>query len=505
MNNSFFPKPALLVGICIYNLFALPIWAQSNELAETVVEARLWEERSDRVPASTQRIEDLSNNATADIYLLQRLSANIGLEASSVQTRATIRGITGLDAGLQDPVGYYVNGVGLPLGGNQTPPLSMFESLELIKGPQGALYGRNTETGAIKLNSPTPDWFPSAEISINSFSVEGGDGESGGHILKFSGSNELIENRLAGRISFRGHDETGPMINQLDQSDQGGNINGGSFSAGLLWQSEQDTEVEFNILVDEQDPGRNRFRFDSGMAATDRFVTNADVEGFDDDSTRIYSNEIRHQFNRFELTAITGITDYERQFEIDLDATPAPLPATRLDLENTSVSQEIRISSATPDSEFNWLGGVYFYHESSDIEFEISPMFMTTDRNTEIEQNGRAVFGQLEYQFASNWRASFGGRYERIKQSGDQVRWRKPFGRWRSSRRCWSSSPSRAPSADRKYRRRHRRCRRWRRRRNPPQPWRLVSLRRSLCSHRQLSLLRYPHGAQEYHRRHQPS
>lgn len=120
------------------------------------------------------------------------------------------------------------------------------------------------------------------------------------------------------------------------------------------------------------------------------------------------------------LTSITGFSDYDREFSIDLDATTAALPQTTLDLTNQSASQEIRLASNN-HNRIQWLGGIYFYDEHSDIDFSISPQFNTTQRETRIDQNGKALFGQVEYAINKQWKITGGGRYEKIDQQGRQT------------------------------------------------------------------------------------
>ena len=390
-------------------------------LDEITVNARLWDEKIQQVPVSTSIIRPEKGSANLEINTLQNTTAGISLEESSVQTRVIIRGTSGVDGGLQDPVGYFINGVALPLGGNQLPSLFDIKSIELVKGPQGALYGRNTEAGAIKINSTDPSWSLSGNASLTSGIVDGANGNSPLNIVSGQISNTLIDKKLAGSLAFRIEDNQGPFINNADNDDTGGEIDNGTLSSGLTYLASDNTDIRFKSVIDKSDKGRNRFRFNDGINRTERFTTNTDTNGFDNENIGVHSLEVNHSFNHIELTSITGITDYERQFAIDLDATTATLPATKLTLDNRSVSQEIRLASDDPSSRIKWLGGIYTYKEDSDIAFSISPFFKTTSRSTTIDQTGKAIFGQAEFALNKQWRISAGGRYEKIEQTGSQT------------------------------------------------------------------------------------
>lgn len=385
------------------------------------VNARQWQEDSINAPVSSTVIEEqYLNNTNTDINIVSQHSANIALEQSSAQTRVSIRGISGIDNGLQDPVGYFVNGVALPLGGNQLPTLFNLKNIEIVKGPQGALYGRNTEAGAVKIESQDPTWEPSAFAEVSTAQIEGGKRDASSNSLSLGGANRLVGDTLAGSIALQLEDSEGSHYNDFDDSTTGSEVDKWSLSTGLTYYVSDNTDVEFKSIITKNEAGRNRFRFSTGPNQTDRFVTNTDTNGTQKIDTAIHSLKLIHNFEAFELTSITGLTDYSRDFEIDFDVTTIPLPPTQFDLSNNSLSQEIRLASNTEGRALKWLAGLYLYNESSNIDFSVSPMGLTRLRETNIDQDGQAIFGQLEYRFTPLWSASVGGRYESINQSGKQ-------------------------------------------------------------------------------------
>ncbi len=419
----------ILTVIC-YSFISSPSHAQtdqtdttkesSKQLKPIKVNARYWTEKQSEIPVSATVIKEQELDGT-DINILTTKTSNVAIESSSVQRRVSIRGSRGVDNGLQDPVGYFVDDVALPLGGNQLPPLFNLESLEIVKGPQGALYGRNTEAGAVKIKTKDPSWTPVNWGALSTGNIDGADGNASTHVVTAGVSNTLLRNKLAGSIAFRLEDTEGPYLNEPDGDRSGGEVDRNSFSAGLTYLISDKTDITLKSLLDNNDTGRNRFRYSDGINETDRFTTNTDSNGTEDTSNQIHSLKINHTFNEVELTSITGLTDYQREFKIDFDATTAPLPNTLLDLKNKAVSQELRLSFDTIDSKLKWLTGLYIYDEESDIDFSISPLFMTNQRVTQIDQEGQALFGQIDYHLASEWILSLGGRYEKIEQNGTQA------------------------------------------------------------------------------------
>ncbi|MGH1427159.1 MAG: TonB-dependent receptor [Arenicella sp.] len=428
--QKFFPiKTSLSIllftsSVSVYAVEEKTVTGESSitPLPSITVDARLWDEETNDVPGSVELIDDslLSRNHTNSVDVIANRASNVVIEESSAQTRVVIRGNAGIDLGLQDPVGYFVNDIALPLGGNQLPDISNFNQIQVLKGPQGSTYGRNTETGAIKLATRDIDWNLSRWLSASTGAVDGADGWTPTNRFAIGASNTLIPDVLAGSLGVNIEKTTGPYFNRLSGSDEGGEIERWSLQSGLHYMYNDHTDIQLKSIVEQNDKQRTRFRFQNGPAATDRFITNSNTEGFDDEKTAVHSLKITHEFANYELTSITGISDYERDFMIDLDATPAPLPATQFSLNDNALSQELRLSNLDKDSALRWLLGLYAYDQSTDIDFSISPFFVTTQRTTRINQTGIAGFGQVEYQLSPKLDVGVGLRVERTEQEGQQ-------------------------------------------------------------------------------------
>ncbi len=409
--------PAIYTALMVSPIGAAANTKPSESQVETVtVEARHWNETLTDVPASITVIQDIK--LTDGLDVLDSRIANVKIEQSSVQKRVVIRGISGIDGGLQDPLGYFVDGVALPMGGNQAPQLFNLEQLEVIKGPQGSLYGRNTESGLLKLTSKDPDWAPSFSASLSSALADGANERAPSHILSVRASNTLINESLAGSVALRLEKTKGPYFNLYDQGNDGGKTDGWTLSSGLQLLASDTTDIDFKSTLEKSKNGKSRMRYSTGRFATDRFTTNYNTPTFDDITTAIQSLRINHAFESVDLVSITGLTHYRRNFQADLDATSLPMPATLLDLNNDMLSQELRLSSAAREDNLRWLAGAYVYRESSDIAFQIGAP--RTLRQTRIDQTGVAGFGQLELDMTHKLSMTLGARLERVRQQGQQ-------------------------------------------------------------------------------------
>lgn len=412
------PFKPIILAVLFYvcpSIFA----AETNviQLETITVTARQWEESSIDAPVSTTLVtaEEI-DKSTSDIDIVLDKTANVALEDSGVQTRLSIRGLTGIDNGLQDPVGYFVNDVALPLGGYQAVPLFNLQSVEIVKGPQGTLYGRNTEAGALKINTAEPTWDFTNWFELSAGVEDGADGYAPTNVVSAGASNTLIEDKLAGNIAIRLEDTQGPYLNNYDDDTSGGEVEQLNLSTGFTYFLSDDTDISFKSVIEESDLGRNSFRY---LSSSDAYETDTNFNGSEEKSSAIHSFKINHSFDNMELVAITGFTDFERDFELDADATSSFSILSSLDLEDEALSQEVRLSSESDDGRLKWLGGVYVYSEESDINFTSG--FASTSRDTNIEQQGQSFFGQVEYELAPQWALSVGARQENIDQTGEQI------------------------------------------------------------------------------------
>ena len=392
---------------------------QPQHIETYTVTARHWQEPTLSVPASIDSF--VPNERQADLEQLDKHVSNVRIEQSSVQTRVAIRGSSGYDTSLQQPVGYYLDDIALPLGGTQLPVLFNLEQIEVIKGPQGDLYGRNSEAGVIKLRSFAPSWQPSGHLHLSSGVTDGANDYQPSNVLIARGSNALIDDRLAGSIALRVEQTQGPQLNLFNGDEQGGQRDNWAAAIGFDVFAGESTDIKWRSHIARQESGKAQMRYLTGANATPRFTTNYNTPTFDNSDSDIHSLRIDHQLGAYTLSAITGVTLFERDFAADLDLTPAPLPATTMQMDDRTLSQEFRLTN-DGQSALRWLAGLYFYQQETDVDFSIggSMMMPRTQRITHIDQTGIAGFGQLAWQINDQWEMTLGARAERIDKEGQQ-------------------------------------------------------------------------------------
>ena len=240
-------------------------------IEELVVTARKRSENMQDVPAAISAFsaEALQNNAAENIIEIENLTPNItinetsGLNPGSIQV--FVRGI-GNDAGFAQGVGIYVDDVYLNRVSGALLDLYDIERVEVLKGPQGNLYGRNTIGGAIKYISRAPTEEPEGSLEVKT----GSDS-----LIKVKGSisGALSDNLLAG-LSFSVTNRDGYQTNLFD----GGEYDSEDKSAirgTLLWNASDTVSVKLtaDIFQDNSDPViANRVAIEqTGAAGLDTF------------------------------------------------------------------------------------------------------------------------------------------------------------------------------------------------------------------------------------------
>jgi iron complex outermembrane receptor protein len=388
---------------------------------ETIeVEARQWRESVDKVPGSVDVLsgETIDNPLWSTLGAIPKISPNVQIEQSSVQSRVVIRGMTSANTALQDPVGYFVNGVALPYGASQAPQLFDLDQMMIAKGPQGSLYGRNTEAGAITVTTRDPDWTPTAWTRLDTSWRNGGERWSPALVAAARASGPVWDQTAAGSVAIRAETSDGVHRNLYDGSDTGGDVRRWTVSSGLTVRPGPDTDIAFKSVVERNDQGKQRMRYLTGQWATPAFTTNYNTPAWDDATTAVQSMRIDHRFDGVDLTSITGWTHYERDFQMDLETSPLATLPTLLSHRDDTWSQELRLASSDKAATVRWLAGLYGYRETAELDYRSGTPRVR--RLTEIDQAGFAGFGQVEVSLTDRLRAGVGARLEWIQQDGVQ-------------------------------------------------------------------------------------
>lgn len=336
--------------------------AQSREvesaLGSVVVTANKREENAQEVPTA---ISVLGGNDLQDRGIGRSASEVLNyVPNASANTQANGRPrwwIRGVGAGQQQidmasPVGIYLDDVYLSNATATGFPLFDLDRVEVLRGPQGTLWGKNTTGGAVNIISKKPS-FDAGENY-----VKADIGNYGSRIFEGAVGGELVSERVAGRLSFYDQDRDGYFRNtftgQRDGSQKDTAIRG-----QLLYQLTDNLEALLNIhRRDYKTDGSIQTVTGVGTGGAFRFgyvpsgkrkevAANADGKS---DSTQNGANlTFRWDLGGYTLTSITAYEDWDLNSLSDSDNSPLELSRGYTDAKSKQYSQEFRLASPRED------------------------------------------------------------------------------------------------------------------------------------------------------------
>lgn len=424
----------------------ISLLAQENEdatpaLEEIIVTAQKREESLQDVPIAVSVVSG-EKIAELDIRNLEALAPyvpNFYQTATPTSNVVIIRGIgSGPNAGFEQSVGTFKDGVYLGRARQTLAPLFDLERVEVLKGPQSILFGKNTVAGAVNIHSVQPTYEASAqatglvgtqgERNLQGF-VSGplsehvtgrlavfGSGIDGWVKNAYDGDYGPTATSLAARASL-GFDPTDRISGYIKYERSQGKTNNGAYEVYKVSQTELNGE-----LVPPQLTGidaRQDFRTDYGNEGPIGSNTTESDRTYDD-----FVMQWDFEIGKHILTSITGYSGYDFESNADLDYTPTSYINAKDGSEvYNQWSQELRLLSPT-DKRFEYIAGLYFQRSHLDLAQNIGIDFATVIpaadavgasgfRNSTFDQTGNtaSAFFQGNFAFTSAWRLKFGVRY----------------------------------------------------------------------------------------------
>ena len=361
---------------------ASPANADGSQLQTVTVTARRREESAQNVPTPMSVISGQTLEAQR-IYRIQDLqqlvpSVNVAYMHAR-QSSVSIRGLGNNPAsdGLEGSVGLYIDNVYLGRPGMAVFDLMDIEQLDVLRGPQGTLFGKNTTAGVINISTRAPTFTPER-------SIETSVGEQGYFQTKGTISGPLTD-ELAGRFSAYRTRSDGDIKNEFD----GNKLNGGSregFRGQLLYKPNDDFNLRWIGDYNEED---------SSAGTRTLFSTGPTINGVNPYSARAAAvgatlvNGSHRKVNLDSQQAVTvfqGGTSLEANWTLPNDFTLTSVSAYRwwdftprnddgldvpvaynagVSVKDKQWSQEFRLASPTGGF-FDYVVGAYYF--GSDLD-----------------------------------------------------------------------------------------------------------------------------------------
>lgn len=379
--------------------------------------SRKWEEDVRRIPGSVDVFSraELEDVLADDIEDAIQFSPNAHIKETNAESLIVIRGIGSYDTAIYGPVGVFLNDIALPVNFMHNVNLFDVDRLEILKGPQGTVYGRNTEAGAIKITTRKPDDLPTAAIMVEPSYYDANRGNrpslrAGGRV-----SVPIVDGKAGLSVSGQIVSSDGYVNNLTLNDSNAAEINAADTHTNLVLTPTQGLEISLAHTFHRAENGKDYFRFQSGPAATARHVVTHDQVSVQNDLAHVGGATVTYDAGAFEVTSITGLTSFDRDFVLDFNSTPFP-GVTRFDLSDDTVSQEVRVTGGEQDDPFRWLFGVYGFQEKLDVLFDLAAIGVS--RDTVVDTDGLAFFGQTTVSPFTRLHVTGGLRYEHLDLDG---------------------------------------------------------------------------------------
>jgi outer membrane receptor protein involved in Fe transport len=455
----------------LFSLMALAVagtvQAQGLMLEEVVVTAQKRVESLQDVPISVSAVSgDMMNDAQiTNLESLTTYVPNFSMNQSGISNNITIRGVSsGINPGFEQSTGMYVDGLYYGRGQLSRSPLFDMERVEVLRGPQPILFGKNSIAGAVSMITAKPTRELEGSLSaLYEFEEELQD-----YRAVISGP---LGDTLSGRLAVMYRDIEGSYTNTFTGSDEK-NEEEQVFRGSLLWEPTDGLSIlakyeraEFddvgrNVELDQSIVREDLEGTGQGLdyvSALDQFVGLANnvlglqppvgysgedgqlnrVRGgnsdFHDNTSDVLLLNIDYQLGEHTLTSVTGYLEYEFQQDCDCDFNSATIFNALQDEEFSQFSQELRLTSPGGET-FDYIAGVFYQRNELDFQDEINVMEnsllrllnpgfsdIRTRRFANQESEMWAVFAQVTWNINDAWRLVLGGRYTEEDKSADKT------------------------------------------------------------------------------------
>lgn len=337
------------------------------------------------------------------------------------QTYLVMRGV-GATAANDPAVATFVDGVYQPSLGFDTGFLDL-ERVEILRGPQGALFGRNTQGGAVNIVTR----LPSNEVSGKAMAeiAEFNSWRIGGSL-----SGPVIEDKLFVGVSGMYGTTDGYLENvTLGQDADHAEDLSGRVTLRLLASD----DLEFVLRVEAASREYGYLGFGVPDDGSKRYIVLDDEARDSTDDSFATSLTIKYDLDFAELTSITGYNKIKTNYWYDLDSSADRGNYQHQLTDQRIWSEELRLASqgAGPVS---WLVGLYYFDEVHDQDRDFSqnecsvcvfpPVFDPANvalEQTRFDRNGWAAFGQVSYSPMEALDLTVGARYSREKIKATQA------------------------------------------------------------------------------------
>lgn len=408
-------------------------------IQEVVVTARKMSESVQDIPLAIDVLDaaTLAQRGIVNVQSLQGQLPSIAIGEVNGIAQITSRGLgnDNFAPGSDPSVGLNVDGVVVSQPGAQLGAFFDLERVEVVRGPQGTLYGRNTTGGAINLvtRQPTADFSGYGTLSAGNYGALTAEGAVGGPIAG---------DKVLGRVAFKvdRHDGYGKNLRTGDDIDDADKK---AVRASLLLLPTDKLNIALSGEYTKEDDANYqiKYREDSfpgatspslippgpqagGSFATDPRDLNTDIDPFNDRET-IGAVATVSYFATDSLTfkSISGYRQFKSNSIRDFDGTDAALAQAAIPMQTDQYTEELQ--AAYESEKLKAVGGLYYYKEDLESDIRVGANafgptnLLTISQNGTVDTESVAGYANVTYYVTEQVGLNLGGRWSWEKRVGD--------------------------------------------------------------------------------------
>jgi iron complex outermembrane recepter protein len=410
--------------------------AETSELEEVIVTAERRETRLQDTPISASVISarELESQRIVNFSDVQLLVPSLTYtQVTHQEAYFSIRGTSikndapGTDLG----VSLFVDDVPMTGIGDNDVDLFDLQSIEVLRGPQGTLFGRNVTGGLVNVHTSAPSFQPSFKEEF----TYGSD-----NLMEARGfATGPLADQLAGKITFsiRRRDD---YINNVTLNDKDYGENLGSLRGQLLWLRTDDVKLllsaDYSRDTSQSRVSRLLANFVPSLFPTLQYGPDVTNQALDPRGAKTVwgaSAKLDWENPLGTLTSITGYRSVDEALLYSVVGDPANEFKSTQGIHDSQYSEEVHLASAA-NQHLTWIGGLFYLHSdrASPHFFDVNvvpgtvlsfvPPFsaLTYDwtQNQEVTANSAAAFGEATYSFTDALKLTLGARETYERKSG---------------------------------------------------------------------------------------
>jgi len=386
-----------------------------NELHDIIVTATKMEQNVQDVSGSmtvfdSYHIEDRKIESIADVAIYTPNFMIMG-KTMSANNSPVMRGLYSESHSHSVPVGMYVDGVPVLDGQGYQQDMLNIERIEVLRGPQGTLYGKSAEGGVINIITRRPDNTRQANVS-------GQVGSDNKYRVSASLSGPILEDKLYFGVSAL-HDQEDGWVEKTGSDETIDDMSHRYGSAELRFTPVESLDISLKGSITKYDNEQPHYSLsplkaeEYGLPAPEDRKSDPTFVGYD--KSKLYSGSLKIDLEVAEDTTITSVPAYRKlDFNnmVDYDFSEPVLSHWFTWSSNAKTSQELRISSSTYG--VKWVVGIYGDLDEmiSDYQSESIVPGMSYDAYDDLEGRSGSVFGHVTIPLRKGLRVLGGLRYD---------------------------------------------------------------------------------------------